>query len=874
MAMRSHLTAIDTRVEMFQNGYTSQPRDTFLGFKETQYHSERPLSSATIFDTDFEDDVSDGEEFEETQNAQQYVEEAQYGSDFEEDLDYTSLSYRSGGRASETTLSSYEEVFTPTSATNEFQSFNFDLNPKKPVEGPRGPHLFRSSVSSSIDIPSQYVLEMSPITPQPSTLTPLYPANPLTPVSPDSASRRQRSSVLTENIADLDLNNIVQWTPRQVARWMHDAGFEWSIVEKFEENDISGAILTTLKFEDLRELGISSFGQRTKVWNEIHILRGSAPSTPKPVTPIEETSPATEFRMRKDRSDRGREENRSASQERNRSRRRKGSRKARKHETVLPFESISIVGIEQLMPKPHKCSKGENCGKWRKQQRLIAAFNKDHPVSPEEGGSLLIAGDPGNALTARPISDAVPSVVASSDVLGPGSTPALRYLEEESLRNVALRDPQDNVKQFIKFQHLAPNQSSEEPSTPPYEMFPPLKGPIAGLRGLPKLSIPPPRPEQPIRSQSATGYGPCSATAIPNSAVPFSPYQMERAEALSPELRNETRSPSVYRFGTPFSEMDVPVTAVPMSPVAREASQSVPPNMTYRPTTNTSTNLSMNNSLQRSLSRISNRRPSLLPRVDEYRATETTQSSQPAQVQILPNEPARTFPETTTTGRDPTRPLGLANSIRAYSTTDPWAQFGAPNYNPAQATTSAPLPAHPSSASSSSSSSPEKDAPSYAGWMKKRRTKMLRHEWHEHHFTLRGTTLAMHKDASAMDVLECIDVDDYAIACSSLASSSKLNAAFKRVNIAMGRGGDRDKKVDVFSFQLIPQAIEKGVRMKKRDSLMPGGMGGNGNANNKTHYFAVRSRDERIDWMRELMLAKALKQKSEGYEVNVNGNMI
>ncbi|RAL62500.1 hypothetical protein DID88_005065 [Monilinia fructigena] len=163
--------------------------------------------------------------------------------------------------------------------------------------------------------------------------------------------------------------------------------------------------------------------------------------------------------------------------------------------------------------------------------------------------------------------------------------------------------------------------------------------------------------------------------------------------------------------------------------------------------------------------------------------------------------------------------------------------------------------------------------PPMPAWMKKRRTKMLRHEWHEHHFTLRGTTLAMHKDARALDVLECIDVDDYAIACSSLASSSKLNAAFKRVNIAMGRGGsgDRDKKVDVFSFQLIPQAIEKGVKLKKRDSLMPGGMSGAA-GNNKTHYFAVKSRDERIDWMRELMLAKALKQKSEGYEVNVNGN--
>ncbi|ESZ92190.1 hypothetical protein SBOR_7425 [Sclerotinia borealis F-4128] len=859
------LTAIDTRVNVFPRGFPSQPKDTYLGFKETQHRSERPVSSATIFDTDFEEDVSDGEEFDDDQNDPQYVEEAQYESDFEEDLDYPRLSYRSSGRASETTLSSYEEVFTPTSATNEFQSFHFDLGAKKPVEGPRGPHLFRSSVSSSLDIPNQYVLEMSPITPQPSAL-PLHPASPPTPVSPDDHTKRQRLSLLTENIANLNLNDITQWTPRQVARWMHDAGFEWSIVEKFAENDISGAILTTLKFEDLRELGISSFGQRTKVWNEIHILRGSAPNTPKPVTPIEETSPLTEFRSRRDRSERDRQENYSTRQ--------KGSRRA-KHETVMPLESISIVGIEQLMPKPHKCSKGENCAKWRKQQRLIAAFNKDHPISPEEGGSLLIAGDPGNALTARPISDAVPSVVASSDVLGPGSTPALRYLEEENLRNVGLRDPQDNVKQFIRFQHLAPNQSSEEPPTPPYEMFPPLKGPIAGLRGLPKLSIPPPRPDQPIRSQSVNSYGPCSATAVPNSAAAFSPYHMERAEALSPDLRSENRSPFVYRFGTPFSEMDVPVTAVPMSPVAREASQSVPPNMTYRPTTNTSTNVPMNNSLQRSLSRVSNRRPSLLPRVDEYRATQTTQSSHPAQIQILPNEPAHTFPETTTSIKDPTRPLALATSIRAYSTTDPWAQFSAPNPNLNTAHTSiTPLPANPSSTSSSASSSPEKDTPSYAGWMKKRRTKMLRHEWHEHHFTLRGTTLAMHKDARALDVLEHIDVDDYVIACSSLASSSKLNAAFKRVNIAMGRGGDRDKKVDVFAFQLIPQAIEKGVKLRKRDSLMPGGMGGMGSANMKTHYFAVRSRDERIDWMRELMLAKALKQKSEGYEVNVNGNMI
>jgi PH domain len=157
--------------------------------------------------------------------------------------------------------------------------------------------------------------------------------------------------------------------------------------------------------------------------------------------------------------------------------------------------------------------------------------------------------------------------------------------------------------------------------------------------------------------------------------------------------------------------------------------------------------------------------------------------------------------------------------------------------------------------------------------MKKRKTKMLRHEWHEHHFTLKGTRLAMHKDARALETLEYIDIDDYAIACSSLASGSKLNAAFKAMNIS------RDKKKDeaAFAFQLIPASMDKTVRLRKRESAMASNgpsEGKDAGAKSKTHYFAVKSRDERIDWMRELMLAKALKQKSEGFQVNVNGNMI
>jgi hypothetical protein len=136
----------------------------------------------------------------------------------------------------------------------------------------------------------------------------------------------------------------------------------------------------------------------------------------------------------------------------------------------------------------------------------------------------------------------------------------------------------------------------------------------------------------------------------------------------------------------------------------------------------------------------------------------------------------------------------------------------------------------------------------------------------------------MHKDAQEMDrTLEYIDIDDYAIACSSLASTSKLNAAFKAVRISHNR--EKSDPVGAFSFQLIPQDKNAGTRLRKRESSMSG-VSGNGppsggvNGTGKTHHFAVKNRDDRIDWMRELMLAKAMKQKGEGFEISVNGNMI
>lgn len=615
------------------------------------------------------------------------------------------------------------------------------------MEGPRGPHLFRASQDSGQNV--TFHLSMSPLTPkEPMSQEDMLAGAPPMP----TISHKQSLDNLTQAVAGLDTAEVYAWTPRQVAAWMYEAGIEESVVEKFKSNDISGAILVDLKFEDLKELDIQSFGKRHRLWTEIHNLRGSPISSPTSddARPFSQQR-GTSFRNR--RADCGSDEEDVPPMRRHRSRRER--RPYPSHDTVIsPAESVSIVGIEQLIPKPHKCSKGERCAKYRKQQRQLALLAQEHPVSPDGGGAILITGNPGNAATAddmfRPTSEAVPSVVASSDVLGPSQMMEFQ-LGEDNLRMLQFRDPQENVKQFLSFQHI-PSTSAEEPATPPLEMIPGLNSPTTrqpihdNLRCLPRLSIPqaPPAPEQtfsPVRSASA-----------------FSPNRM-----MSP--------PNAFRRGTPFSEMDVPVTAIPVGPVARDHSQSVPPDMRYR-----------RDSIPLVRSRIGSRQPSFaLTRVTEDAVLETINSSV--------NSPQH------------------VNDVN------------------------------------------------HEGWMKKRKTKFLRHEWNEHHFVLKGTTLAMRQNEKSIDSLEHIDVDDYAVACSSIASN-KLSAALKSMKLS-GKGKEGDGTA--FAFQLVPAAEKKGVRHA---------------ATGKAHHFAVKSRDQRIDWMRELMLAKALKQKGEGYEININGNMI
>ena len=721
---------------------------------------------------------------------------------------------------------------------------------EQPVDGPLGSHIFRTP-SMTIELDDD-ILTLSPITPStgkvPSTVRSLDDSVIFSPTGELAMLLRQANGPFKFTSQPLDSSDLASWSPVMVAQSMLNAGVEFCFAEKFIDNDINGGILVTLKFEDLKELQISSFGVRTKIWNQIQILRDCKQNSPLPPTPIEDCP--------SDDVNKGLKRAKS-------SRRRVGAKGAGGLEDIIsPMESVSIVGIEQVIPKPHQCAKGEACAKFRKQRRLIEAFKKEHPLADMDAG-VLIAGDPGNPATApridledfRPVSDALQSVVASSDVMGPGSLPPLQYLREATLQNLQKRDPQDNVKQFLAFQRGQNVGSNDVPPTPPFEILP-TQNPHQNLRNLPKLAIPgksplrpPPPPGPPPQVQTQPQPQPqqqMQPRQEPRASSNFIPYTMEQASPAAEELR----SANPYRFGTPFSEMDVPVTAVPLGPVARDASQSVPPDMNYRAP----------NPPTRSMSRSSARRPSfpMLPALDENRATPPLRISK--------------TPSPTNSLQQPRKAPPRVNY--------PWSPIE--RKHPFE-TAIAPFPAVTSRSIPVKEMAPrpttQEDGVNYQGTMRKRKTHFLRHEWQEGFFTLKGTRLAMHKDSQNTErTLEYVDIDDYAVACSSVGSQSKLSAAFKAVHL---RQNDRVDKKDVgaFAFQLVPQGKD-GARLRKRDSFLPGsnvggGVAGEGvNGTGRTHHFAVKGRDERIDWMRELMLAKALKQKGEGYEVCVNGNMI
>src|SRR6201981_3810151 len=85
--------------------------------------------------------------------------------------------------------------------------------------------------------------------------------------------------------------------PTEITNWLRGLGLE-QYAELFRDNELDGEILFGMTAEDLKELGISSFGHRRKLLNAITALGGepptldvaqsatsatSAPSSPPPI---------------------------------------------------------------------------------------------------------------------------------------------------------------------------------------------------------------------------------------------------------------------------------------------------------------------------------------------------------------------------------------------------------------------------------------------------------------------------------------------------------------------------------------------------------------------------------------------------------------
>lgn len=762
-------------------------------------------------------------------------------------------------------------------------TFNLQLK-SKPVQGPSGPHLFRasidaSSVGKSEDYEWQYQLAFSPVSPQDATTPMFFPQgrrasepNRVSEIPPPrTASRISSHRLSPQQLQQQDsvASAIVrEWTPTQVAEWMYECGVEDNLVESFIQNDISGSVLLDLHIEDLKELDIQSFGKRHHLMTLIQDLRSAdfapvlnssiptePPTSPPPQQQQYQQQQQFSFDAPTQRLETKQCDTQSPDSPKRRGRR---NRVIKEQDVISPAESVSIVAIEQLLPKPHKCSKGENCPKFQRRQQKLARIAKEFPNEfPQVYESLAVSKphqphqsrqshqphhlqqlpplQPPQPMESvlRPSSDAAPSLVASSDVLGPGQIPELK-LNEENLNGVQPRDPQENVRQFLNFQHLHNPEQAE--AAPVKALQPQADANVASdnmasqLRTLPKLMIPGQSPIDRAVSPQRT-ITPSMGTRAIDSAI--------ESATVTQEHNPFNFAPDSYRHGTPFSEMDVPITAVPVEPLARENSQSVPPDMRFG-------NLLP---LRDPVSRPRSARPDHRRR-PSFTAMAPLNEDEP----LSPiNHPADLESTYRPQFQPPNRPHSRAESTSSIATS---------TFIPPQFTTSL----------SSCPSSTDPDV-THSGWMKKRKTtRLLRHEWQDAHFTLNGTILAMHKDEQESQrrsrALESIDVDDYAVACSSLASNSKLTAAFKRsllrkaANVSTNGSSYKGLDETAFAFSLVPA----GKEAEKKPLF---------SASGKSHHFAVKSRDERINWMRELMLAKALKKgKDNGNEIRMNGNVI
>ena len=718
-----------------------------------------------------------------------------------------------------------------------------------------GPSLLRESLESSRNISFQDPLKLS-------TLGNEDVFRPIVEASPISTSTTKPSPTLNSSADDMEEVDVRSWSTQQVAAWMFGSEFENDIISKFELHDINGTVLLDLSFDDLRELDISSYGKRRQIWNELSNLRREGGySSHKAALPTVERACTPDSEGTRERS------------------RRPGfgaasySRKRESHEKIV-LQRSTLGGSDQLIPKPHRCSKGEKCSKYRKQQRIIERVDQDHGPNtpPAEPEAALPEFRP---ISLRPRSEAVPSVVASSDILGAGALdqpafePDAAMMEKLRMRR---NEAQENVKQYLELQKMHPSHFPDTPpspvketmrpntqSQPASDMFSPPHPPRkSSLYGLPPLSIP----------RSPADQGPKSAT--------LPPRRCSRSPSPSPHLS----SPAVSHLRSPASDSDIPLASIP-TPVDRQASNSVPPEFQLESRLLRSTASFDNVVKRRDITR--------MPTLKEARASTIRSRSQNRISKPLPSIPLPTppLPSTEFLTQKPLPPNAPNATEPQIKITSPSQKSGTSSASPPTRTVS-PTSSQKSDIDSrkltTPSPPPVRAAPSppnvygsgvlRTGWVRRRRARLWRHEWQAAHARLNGTKLFLHATSYPDDQapIDVIDIDDYVVSCSAAASGNKFSSAVKSFKVS---GSQNGKDVtpsgdsEMFAWQLIP-AVATGERPAhgsanpSRSNTTDGSEHSSKSKNGEMpqkQYFAVKSRDERIEWVREVMLAKKNQQK-------------
>ena len=143
------------------------------------------------------------------------------------------------------------------------------------------------------------------------------------------------------------------------------------------------------------------------------------------------------------------------------------------------------------------------------------------------------------------------------------------------------------------------------------------------------------------------------------------------------------------------------------------------------------------------------------------------------------------------------------------------------------------------------------------------------------HVRLTATHMTLHATARLEEKpIDTINMDEYEVQCTSSTGGNKITKTFRGFRSSSGSKGSNSSVGSIdesaFNFELVPtakalEAYQINLKKEKEDATLKAAIEGKPvNISRedqvkllKSFQFAVKTRDERIEWMRQLMMACA-----------------